>query len=107
MYNKSDLLLSDFFFVSCLVSSVACTTPNPTPPDPRRPLHMLCIYVATVHYPKSILGLGGKGSKNKQKDADFIFPMTNIMCLSIFRMHAQEENFKLLELKYRFISLIF
>ena len=48
-----------------------------------------------AHYyycPKGILGLGGGGaSKNKLKDASFIFSMTNVTILSIFRTHAQKE----------------
>ena len=38
-----------------------------------------------------ILGLGGKASKNKLKDIVFIFPMTNVTILGVFRTHAQKE----------------
>ena len=64
---------------------------NPFPPlDPRRPLYMLYMFIATCHCPKGILGLGGKASKNKLKDTSFTFPVTNVTILSIFHTHAQE-----------------
>ena len=54
----------------------------------------------TFNCPKGILGLGGGGaSKNKLKNTSFIFSMTNITILSIFRTHAQKENCKDLETK--------
>ena len=49
--------------------------------------------------PKGIVGLGGKASKNKLKDTSFIFSMTNVTILSIFRTHAQKEYCKFLETK--------
>ena len=73
---------------------------NPFPPlDPRRPLHMLYIGIATFNCPKGILGLGGKASKNKLKGASFIFSMTNVTILSIFRTHAQKEYRKVSKMK--------
>ena len=76
---------------------------NPFPPlDPRRPLHMLYIYIMSLNWQKGILGLGGGGgggSKNKLKDASFSFSMTNITILIIFRTHAQKEYCKVLETK--------
>ena len=43
------------------MSSFAYTIPSPPPPlDPRRPLHMLYICIATFNCPKGILGLGGE-----------------------------------------------
>ena len=70
------------------------------PLDPRHPLHMLYMYIARFECPKGILGLGGgKASKNKLKDAFFIFPMTNVTILNIFRTHAQKEYRKVLEMK--------
>ena len=79
------------------------------PLDPRRPLHMLYIYIMTLNCPKGILGLGGKASKNKMKDTSFIFSMTNITILSIFRTHAQKEHCKVLETKGIYIlnNLVF
>ena len=46
-----------------------------------------------------MLGLGGKASKNKLKHTNFIFPMTNVTVLSVFRTHAQMEYRKVLEMK--------
>ena len=44
-----------------VMSSCTYTTPFPPPPlDPRRPLHMLYICIATFNCPKGILGLGGE-----------------------------------------------
>ena len=77
--------------------------------DPRRHLHMLYICIATFNCPKGILGLGGggggggKASKNKLKDASFIFSMTNVTILSIFRTHARNEYRKVLEKKGTYI----
>ena len=60
MYNKNDHLAKWSIFVRYLMSSFAYTIPFPPPPiDPRRPLHMLYICIATFNCPKEILGLGG------------------------------------------------
>ena len=67
--------------------------------DPRRHLRILYICIATFNCPKGILGPGGKASKNKLKDASFIFSMTNVTILSIFRTHAQKKYRKVLEMK--------
>ena len=84
----------------CQIFDVFFRLYNPPPPlDPRRPLHMLYICIATFNCPKGILGLGGKASKNKLKDASFIFSMTNVTILSIFRTHAQKEYRIFLEMK--------
>ena len=103
MYNKNDHLAKWSIFVRYLMSSFAYTTLSPPPLDPRCPLHMLYICIATFNCPKGILGLGGKASKNKLKDASFIFSMTNVMILSIFRTHAQKEYRKVLEMKGTYI----
>ena len=34
---------------------------------------------------------GGEASKNNLKDTSFIFPMTNVTILGVFRTHAQKE----------------
>ena len=69
---------------------------NSFPPlDPRRPLHMLYIYIMTFNCLKGILGLGVE-SIEKQT---ITFSMTNITILSIFRTHAQKEYCKVLETK--------
>ena len=83
------------------MSSFAYTTPFPL--DPRRPLHMLYICIATFNSRKGILGLGGEASKNKLKDARFIFSMTNVTILSIFRTHAQKEYRKVSKMKGTYI----
>ena len=96
---QSGLFLSD---IRCLLSLIQTLSPL----DPRRPLHMLYICIATFNCPKGILGLGrggGGASKNKLKDASFIFSMTNITILSIFRTHAQKEYRKFLEMKGTYI----
>ena len=101
MYNKNDHLAKWSIFCTYLMSFFAYTTPSPL--DPRRPLHMLYICIATFNRPKGILGLGGKASKNKLKDASFIFSMSNVTILSIFRTHAQKEYRKFLEMKGTYI----
>ena len=52
---------------------------------------------------KEHLGLGGKASKNNLKDTSFIFPMTNVTILGVFRMHAHKEYSKVLEMKSTYI----
>ena len=106
MYNKNDHLAKCSIF--CQIFDVFFRLYNPFPPpphplDPRRPLHMLYICIATFNCPKSILGLGGKASKNKLKDASFIFSMTNVTILSIFRTHAQKEYRKVSKMKGTYI----
>ena len=106
MYNKNDHLAKWSIFVRYLMSSFAYTCTIPSPLDPRRPLHMLYICIVAFNCPKGILGLGGKASKNKLKDASFIFSMTNVTILSIFRTHAQKEYRKYLEMKGTYIRNI-
>ena len=104
MYNKNDHLAKWSIF--CQMIAAFFRLYNPSPLDPRRPLHMLYIYVMTgVQLSKGHLGSRGKASKNKLKDTGFIFSMTNITILSIFRTHAQKEYCKVLETK-GIISLI-
>ena len=104
MYNKTTILQSGLFIVRYLMSSFAYTTPSPPPPlDPRRPLHMLNICLATFNCPKGILGLGGEASKNKLKEARFIFSKANVTILSIFRTHAQKEYRKVSKRKGTYI----
>ena len=63
MYNKNDHLAKQSFDVF-----FGLYNPFPPPLDPRRPLHMLHIFIATCHCPKGILGLGGGGSILKQTE---------------------------------------
>ena len=91
----------------CQILNVLFRLYNPFPPlDPRRHLQMLYICKAKFNCPNGILGLGrwGEGaSKNKLKDASFIFSMTNVTILRIFRTHAQKEYRKVLEMKGTYI----
>ena len=48
---------------------------------------------------KGHLGSSGEASKNILKDTSFIFPMTNITILGVFRTHAPKEYGKALEMK--------
>ena len=65
------------------------------------------MFIVTCRCPKGILGLGGEASKNKLKDTSFIFPMTNVTILGVFRTHAQKEYGKVLEMKSTYILSIF
>ena len=52
-------------------------------------------YVVNVYSDMSLskgrLGSRGQGaSKNKLKDTSFIFPMTNVTIIGVFRTHAQK-----------------
>ena len=88
----------------CQIFNVFFRLYNPFPPlDPRRNLHMVYICIATFNCPKGILGLVGKASKNELKDASFIFSMTNVTILSLFRTHAQKKYRKFLEMKGTYI----
>ena len=89
----------------CQIFNVFFRLYNPFPPlDPKSHLYMLYICMATFNCPKGILGPGGgKASKNKLKDASFIFSMTNITILNIFRTHVQKEYRKVLEMKGTYI----
>ena len=81
------------------MSSFVYTTPFP--PRPKTPFtHVVYLYNG-VQLSKGHLGSrgGGGASKNKLKDTSFIFSVTNITILSIFRTHAQKEYCKVLETK--------
>ena len=85
------------------MSSFAYTTPFP--PRPKTPFtHVVYLY-NDLQLSKGHLGSrgGGEASKNKLKDTSFIFSMTNITILSIFRTHAQKEYCKVLETKSIYI----
>ena len=102
MYNKNDHLAKWSIF--CQIFDVFFRLYNPSPPlDPKRPLHVLYICIATFNCPKGILGLGGEASKNKLKDASFIFSMAHVTILSIFRTHAQKEYRKVSKRKGTYI----
>ena len=86
MYNKNDNLAKWSIFVRCLMPSFAYTTPPPF-------TYVIYLY-SDIKLSKGHLGFrgggGGGASKIKLKDANFIFSMTNVTMLSIFRMHAQK-----------------
>ena len=48
-------------------------------------------------------GGGGEVSENILKYTSFIFPMTNNTILGVFRMHAQKEYSKVLQMKSTYI----
>ena len=70
--------------------------PPPPPQDQRRPLHMLCMYVAAFHCPNDILGLGGWKHLKQTERRKFQLSNDKSHVLSIFYTHAQEKFFKLL-----------
>ena len=63
MYNKNDHLAKSSIFCQIFYVFFRLYTPFP-PLDPRRPLHMLYIYIAPFNCPKGILGLGGGGGES-------------------------------------------
>ena len=84
------------------MSSFAYTAP--LPPWTQDAIYiMLYICITTFNCPNGILGLGGGKHLNKLKDASFIFSMTNVTILSIFRTHAQKGYRKVLEMKGTYI----
>ena len=69
MYNKNDRLAKWYF---CQIFDVFFRLYNPFPPlDPRRPLHMLYICIATFNCPKGILGLGGESISKQTERCQF------------------------------------
>ena len=78
--------------------SFAYTTPFS--PRPKTSFtHVVYLY-NDVQLSKGHLGSRGGGAyKNKLKDTSFIFTMTNITILSLFRTHAQKKYCKVLETK--------
>ena len=63
MYNKNDHIAKLAIF--CQIFDVFFSLYNSFPPlDPRRPLHMSYICIATFNCPKGILGLGGGGGES-------------------------------------------
>ena len=66
------------------------------PPRPKMPfIYAVNCYsdmsLSKGHHLGSGGGGGGEASKNKLKETSFIFPMTNITILGVFRTHAQKE----------------
>ena len=72
----------------------------PPPPRPKMPFTYVVNVYSNMSLSKGHLGSrGGKASKNKVKDTNFIFPMTNITILAVLRMHRQKECGKVWEIK--------
>ena len=72
-------------------------------PPPRPKMHFAQQHVAINIYNicKGHFGSrGGGASKNKLENTSFIFPMTNITILGVFRTHAQKEYGKGLQCIY-------
>ena len=106
MYNKNDHLEKWSIFCQIFDVFFRLYIPFPPPPRPKTPLTYVIYFIATFNCPKGILGLGGgggKASKNKLKDASFIFSMANVTILSIFRTHAQKEYRKVSKRKGTYI----
>ena len=62
------------------------------------------MFIATCRCPKGFLvlrggGGGGEASENKLKDTSFIFQMTNVTILGVFRTHTKKEYGKAWEMK--------
>ena len=77
-----------------------------SPPRPKMPF----TYVVNVYSDMSLSkwhlgsrGGGGGASENKLKYTSFIFPMTNVTILGVFRTHVQKEYGKVLEIKSTYI----
>ena len=87
MYNKNEHL-----FLSCLMSSLAYTAPSLLL-DPRRPLHMLYMYMCIKRH-FIVQRASGLGEHKKLKDISFIFRVTINTILSIVRTHAQKNTVK-------------
>ena len=61
------------------------------PPRPKMPLTYVVNVYSDMSLSKGHLGSrGAKHLKNKLKDTNFIFPMTNVTILGVFRTHAQK-----------------
>ena len=89
----------------------AYTTPFP-PPRPKTPFTYVVYLYSDIKLYKGHIGSSGGGggggggreaSKIKLKDANFIFSMTNVTILSIFRMHGQNEYRKVQKIKGTYI----
>ena len=75
--------------------------PPPPPPRPKMPFTYVVNIYSHMSLSKGHVGSrgGGKASLNKLKDTSFIFPMTNVILLGVFRKHAQKEYGKVWETK--------
>ena len=71
------------------------------PPRPKMPFGQRHVAINIYNICKGHFGSGGGGeaSKNKLKDTNFIFLMTNDTILGVFRTHAQKIYGNVLEMK--------
>ena len=67
MNNKKTTILQSGLFLSDICRLLSLKQPL-SPLDPRRPLHMLYICIATHNCPKGILGPGGGEASKKQTE---------------------------------------
>ena len=78
----------------------------PPPPRPKMPFTYVVNVYSDMSLSKGHLGSrGGRGeaSKNKLKDTSFIFPMTNVTILGVFRTYEKKVYGKVLEMKSTYI----
>ena len=72
----------------------------PPPPRPKMPFGQQHVAINIYNICKGHFGSrGGKASKNKLKDTNFIFLITNDTILGVFRAHVQKEYGNVLEMK--------
>ena len=72
------------------------------PPRPKMPFGQRYVAINIYNICKGHFGSrggGGKAFKNKLKDTNFIFLMSNDAILGVFRTHAQKEYGNALEMK--------
>ena len=96
MYNANHHLAKWSIFIRCVMHSLACTTPFP--PRPKVPFTCVVYVYRDMSLSKGHLGFREESIKSL-KNTDFIFPMTSVTVLSVFRTHAQKEYRKILEMK--------
>ena len=76
------------------------------PPRPKMPFGQRHVAINIYNICKGHFGSrggGGETSKNKLEDTSFIFPMTHVTILGVFRTHEQKEYGKALEMKSTYI----
>ena len=65
--------------------SLFLDAPPPTPPRPKMPFGQRHVALNIYNICKGHLGSRGEVYKNKMKDTSFIFPITNVTSLGVFR----------------------
>ena len=69
------------------------------PPRPKMPFRQRHVPINIYNICKGHFGSRGEASKNKLKDTNFIFLMTNDTILGVFRTNAQKEYGNVLKIK--------